>query len=104
MPTAGQAGRRSRHGGGERELEGLGRGVVVERECVGENDGGGDGGEVVVEERLCGGTARAVDGRVVDAGEAYGLEVSRRRRVVAGSQAPDGSETRRCTPWPLESE
>ena len=21
--------------------------------------------------------------------------------MVAGSQAPDGSETRRCTPWPL---
>ena len=28
---------------------------------------------VVVEEILCGGTARAVDGRVVDAGEAYGF-------------------------------
>ena len=73
MPPTGQAGRRSRHGEGERELEGLVRSVVEECESVGANDGGGDGGEVVVEEGLRGGAAGAVDGGVVDAGEADGL-------------------------------
>ena len=72
MPPTGQAGRRSRHGEGEREPEGLVRSVVEECESVGANDGGGDGGEVVVEEGLRGGAAGAVDGGVVDAGEADG--------------------------------
>ncbi len=61
-PPTGLAGGRSRRGGGERELEGLGCGVVVERESVGVNDGGGDGGEVVVVERSRGGAAGAVNG------------------------------------------
>ena len=101
MPPTGQAGRRSRHGEGERELEGLVRGVVEECESVGANDGGGDGGEVVVEEGLRGGAAGAVDGGVVDAGEADGLGGV--AKEANGGEAPDGSETRRCTPWPLET-
>ena len=47
--------------------------MVGERECVLVNDAKGDGGEVMVVEGLCGGAAGAVDGGVVDAGEAYGL-------------------------------
>ena len=73
MPPAGQAGKRSRHGGGEREQEGLVRSVVGEYESVSVKEYKGDVGEVMVVERACGGPAGAVNGGVVDAGEADSL-------------------------------
>ena len=55
-----------RVGGGRAQsgLEVEGRGLVLEDERVGEDDGGGDGSDVVREEGARGGTRRAVDGAV----------------------------------------
>ena len=56
--------------GGEREHEGRVGGVVEEGQRVGVHDGGRDGREMVAEEGARGGAAGAVDGGVVDTGEA----------------------------------
>ena len=82
-------------------MEGQRGSDVLEGERVGEDDGGGDGGEVVDEEGTGGEAGRAVDGAV---GEAGRLDlVAKSAEVCPGESFRYGNLYRRSS-WPTSTQ